>query len=300
MAIVEKTFRSGEVIIKEGEMGTTLFRLLEGNVGIYSDYGKKEQFRISFLKSGGFFGEMAIIEASPRSATVVAECSVKVLEIPGNELNSLFEEKPEDLYLFLRHLGNKVQLMINDRNEAMSLLNSAREADAAKKKSLFAKFKKLSNQYQPKVAGFSEPNAETFRKEFEKITDEGPGRIETYTKGQVICNQGDTSDCMYIVRGGKVGLYKDFRGNEETLVTELGDVSYFGEMGLILDEPRDTTAVATSDEAYVEVIYLKDLEEVFSRCPVKIDMLLKHLSFRLRRLTIDFLDICKDITTNYS
>ena len=50
MAIVEKTFRSGEVIIKEGEMGTTLFRLLEGNVGIYSDYGKKEQFRISFLK----------------------------------------------------------------------------------------------------------------------------------------------------------------------------------------------------------------------------------------------------------
>lgn len=300
MAIVEKTFRSGEVIIKEGEIGNTLFKLLDGNVGIYTEYGKKEQFRISFLKSGAFFGEMAIIEESPRSATVVAECSVKVLEIPGNELNALFEEKPEELYLFLKHLGNKVQNMINDRNEALSLLKSAREADAAKKKSIFAKFKRLSNQYQPKVAGFSEPNAETFSKEFEKITDEGPGRIETFNKDQVICNQGDVSDCLYIVRGGKVGLYNNFRDNEETLITELGEVSYFGEMGLILDEPRETTAVAVSEEAYVEVIYRKDLEAVFKACPVKINMLLTHLSYRLRRLTIDFLEICKDITTNYS
>ena len=51
MAIVEKTFKSGEVIIKEGDPGTTLFRLLSGNIGIYTEYGKKEQFRIAFLKS---------------------------------------------------------------------------------------------------------------------------------------------------------------------------------------------------------------------------------------------------------
>ena len=255
MAIVEKTFKSGEVIIKEGEAGTTLFRLLSGNIGIYTEYGKKEQFRIAFLKSGGYFGEQAIIETSPRSATVVAECSVKVLEIPGNELTSLFEEKPEELLIFLKHLGSKVRNMINDRNEALNLLQSAREADAAKKKSIFAKFKRLSNQYQPKAAGFSEPNAETFRKEFEKITDEGPGRIVTHWKDDV--------------------------------------------MGMILDEPRETTAVVESDEAYVEVIYKKDLEAVFAVCPVKIDMLLTHLSFRLRHLTIDFLEICKDITTNY-
>ncbi|MCR5489649.1 MAG: cyclic nucleotide-binding domain-containing protein [Saccharofermentans sp.] len=300
MAIVEKTFKSGEVIIREGEAGTTLFRLLSGNIGIYTEYGKKEQFRIAFLKSGGYFGEQAIIETSPRSATVVAECSVKVLEIPGNELTSLFEEKPEELLIFLKHLGSKVRNMINDRNEALNLLQSAREADAAKKKSIFAKFKRLSNQYQPKAAGFSEPNAETFRKEFEKITDEGPGRIVTHWKDDVIYNQGDTQDCMYIVRGGKVALYKNYGSENAEKVTELTDVSYFGEMGMILDEPRETTAVVESDEAYVEVIYKKDLEAVFAVCPVKIDMLLTHLSFRLRHLTIDFLEICKDITTNYS
>lgn len=300
MAIVEKSFRSGEVIIKEGDIGKSLFRLTDGNVGIYTDYGKKEQFRISLLKKGSYFGEIAIIEESPRSATVVAECSVRVQEIPGNELNSLFEENPEEIYNFMKHLANKVKSMINDHNEAISLLQSAREADAAKKKSIFAKFKRMSNQYQFQKAEFSEPNAETFRKAFEKITNEGPGRIETFEKGQIIYNQGDVEDCMYIVRGGKVGLYSNYGGAGETKVTEIGDVSFFGEMGMIIDEPRETTAVAESDETYVEVIYRKDLEAVFHACPVKIDMLLKHLSFRLRRLTMDFVDICKDITTNYS
>ena len=243
MAIVEKTFKSGEVIIREGEAGTTLFRLLSGNIGIYTEYGKKEQFRIAFLKSGGYFGEQAIIETSPRSATVVAECSVKVLEIPGNELTSFLKENP---------------------------------------------------------AGFSEPNAETFKQEFKRIKNEGPVRILTRSKGEIIYNPGDVQDCMYIVRSGKVALYKNYGTKEAEKVTDLNEVSFFGEMGMILDLPRETTAVVESDEARVEVIYKKDLEEVFRVCPIKINTLLTHLSFRLRHLTIDFLDICKDITSNYS
>lgn len=300
MAIVEKTFKSGEVIIREGEAGTTLFRLLSGNIGIYTEYGKKEQFRIAFLKSGGYFGEQAIIETSPRSATVVAECSVKVLEIPGNELTSFLKENPEELLIFLKHLASKVQNMIIDRNDAITLLQTAREADAAKKKSIFAKFKRLSNQYQPKAAGFSEPNAETFKQEFKRIKNEGPVRILTRSKGEIIYNPGDVQDCMYIVRSGKVALYKNYGTKEAEKVTDLNEVSFFGEMGMILDLPRETTAVVESDEARVEVIYKKDLEEVFRVCPIKINTLLTHLSFRLRHLTIDFLDICKDITSNYS
>jgi CRP-like cAMP-binding protein len=105
---------------------------------------------------------------------------------------------------------------------------------------------------------------------------------------------------MYIVRSGKVALYKNYGTKEAEKVTDLNEVSFFGEMGMILDLPRETTAVVESDEARVEVIYKKDLEEVFRVCPIKINTLLTHLSFRLRHLTIDFLDICKDITSNYS
>ena len=58
MSIIEKTFRTNEVIIKEGDKGDTFFRLVEGNVGVYTNYGKKEQFRVAFLKAGDYFGEM--------------------------------------------------------------------------------------------------------------------------------------------------------------------------------------------------------------------------------------------------
>ena len=124
--------------------------------------------------------------------------------------------------------------------------------------------------------------------------------IKTYSRGEIIFREGDAGDCVYELSYGSVGIYVNYGKENEQKISELMGEQFFGEMGLILEEPRETTAVATSDEAYVEVIYLKDLEAVFSACPVKIDMLLKHLSFRLRRLTIDFLDICKDITSNYS
>ena len=49
MGIVEQSFSSGEVIIREGDIGNSFFRILDGNVGVYSDYGKKEQFRIAII-----------------------------------------------------------------------------------------------------------------------------------------------------------------------------------------------------------------------------------------------------------
>ena len=77
MSWAEKTFKRGEVIMKEGDVGQSFFKLLDGKAGVYADYTKKNPFRLGFLNAGEFFGEMAILEASPRSATVVAESAVR-------------------------------------------------------------------------------------------------------------------------------------------------------------------------------------------------------------------------------
>ncbi len=295
MGIVTKSFGSGEVIIREGEAGTSFFKLNDGNVGVYSDYGvkDKEPFRVALLSKGDYFGEMAIIESDKRSATIVAECSVKVTEIPKTDMNAYFEENPDEIYLFMKHLGNKVRQMISDYDEAKALLKSAQE-EAASKKSLFSIFKKRINQYQPPETDIPEPDADYFRRELEKITDEGSGRIKSYAKGDVIYKPGDKDNCMFIVRGGTVSLT-----DKDNSSKDLTEVSFFGEMGLIADESRTETATVTSDEAYVEIIYPDDLPVVFNACPIKINLILTYLSFRLRRLTIDFVDICKEITENY-
>ena len=62
MSVVEKSFYKGEVIVKEGDIGDSFFRLLEGKASVYADWDKKDQepFRIALLETGEYFGEMAI------------------------------------------------------------------------------------------------------------------------------------------------------------------------------------------------------------------------------------------------
>ena len=108
MGLAEKTFKKGEIIIKEGEVGKTLFFINEGKAGVYVDYGKKNPFRLGFVEAGEFFGEMAILEAYPRSATVVAERNISVIEIPGDDMNSFFSENPDQIIALMKLLGSRI------------------------------------------------------------------------------------------------------------------------------------------------------------------------------------------------
>ena len=138
MAIAEKTIKRGEIIIKEGDIGKSFFQLIEGRAGVYADYDKKEPFRLAILEAGEFFGEMAILEAYPRSATVVAESNCQVIEIPESDMEKYFRENPDTVIQLMKHLGSRVQAMANDYAEAEQLLKEMRESDAGKNKSLFS------------------------------------------------------------------------------------------------------------------------------------------------------------------
>ena len=92
MGLVEKTFKNGEVIVKEGDTGKSFFQLVEGSAYVYAGTGKEDQIKLGVMEAGEYFGEMAILEAYPRSATVIAKGSVTVIEIPEYELNTYLAE----------------------------------------------------------------------------------------------------------------------------------------------------------------------------------------------------------------
>ena len=70
--MTSKQFKKGDVIFHEGDIGNTLYQINEGKVDIYLCYGESDQKLLTELTPGKFFGEMAVIEAYPRSATAVA------------------------------------------------------------------------------------------------------------------------------------------------------------------------------------------------------------------------------------
>lgn len=299
MSVVEKSFYKGEVIVKEGDIGDSFFRLIEGKASVYADWDKKDQepFRIALLETGEYFGEMAIIEAYPRNATIVAVGNVRVIEIPKDDLTTYFRENPDQILVLMKHLGNRIKAMTNDYNEAKVLLKEVRDAEASKKKSLFSRIKKHVDMYESNKDTIAPPpSAEVIAGVFETITDEGSGDIRGCDTNTIIYEEGTTDNCMFILRNGAVGMYDKNRD----LISELKPVSLFGEMGMLTGDPREATAVAETDDTYVEVITPDYLEAIFNACPVKIELILRQLSYRLRVLNYDVITTCKEITEAYN
>ena len=299
MGLAEKTFKKGEIIIKEGDVGNTLFYIQEGKAGVYVDYGKKNPFRLGFVEAGEFFGEMAILEAYPRSATVVAERNIVVTEIPGDDMSSFFAENPDQIIDLMKLLGSRIETMASDYIESQILLKTLRESDEGKKKSLFSKIKKHMDTYQANKNQLEEPSKDLLKEELEMYKNVSAGQLKTLNKGMFIFKEGKQEDCMYILHTGRVGMYTNYRSKEEVMLSELEAVSFFGEMGIISDEPRNATAVVESSGATVEAISREDLQNMIKKCPKKVYMILRDMSYRLRKLNVDFLKTCKEITDNY-
>ncbi len=97
---------------------------------------------------------------------------------------------------------------------------------------------------------------------------------------------------MYAVYGGSVGIYINYGTEEEKKITSLFADSFFGEMGLLLDEPRSATAVVEEDNTLLECIRKEDLETLYRENPVKVYMIVSHLSHRLRQLTREYVRAC--------
>ena len=301
MSMIEKTFNDGEIIIKEGDTGNTFYYLLEGKVAVYKNYGEDDQVQIRILEEGQYFGEMAIIERYPRSTSVIADGDVKVQEIAAEELNEYFKDNPEKIVLIMKQLGKRLKEMTADYDEAKKMLTDLRSSGSSKKyEGFFMQMVKQSIFTYSKNARIEKPSAEALREAAEVVAqqDKDGNNVESYKKGTIIFKQGEVGKCMYIIHGGIVAVYSNYGQYGENKLTELYPVACFGEMGMVTEEARSATAVSESDETYVEIIRPDDLADLFKTCPAKVDMILKHLSYRLRSLTYDYFNACKEIYEN--
>lgn len=86
----ELTFAPGEAVVREGELGETLFVVLEGEAKIVRG-GRK----VGAVVPGDFFGELAAIDAQPRSASVVAQTPLRVLRLFRRHLMALLDKEPQ-------------------------------------------------------------------------------------------------------------------------------------------------------------------------------------------------------------
>ena len=101
-------FHAGAFVLKEGEAGNEMFIIESGTVEILRGSGVAER-RLGILESGDFFGEMALLDDQPRSASVRAVTDCRLLVIDAPTLDQMLRQYPEVAVRMLRNLAARLR-----------------------------------------------------------------------------------------------------------------------------------------------------------------------------------------------
>jgi len=99
-----KSFTPSQAIIREGEVENEFYIILEGKVKVMQG-GKI----LSFIKEGDFFGEMALLEDAPRSASIFAITPVIVVIFSRDEFKRILSFSPEVSLKILKTLSKRLR-----------------------------------------------------------------------------------------------------------------------------------------------------------------------------------------------
>ena len=291
----EKFFSKNAVVFREGDLGETFYQILEGKAGVYLHYGESEERKLTDMKPGQYFGEMAVIGAWPRTATIVAEDDLRVVEITEAGLNSYFAEQPDRILTLMKQIGGRIRTLTEEYDEVTAFLKEKQGETAEKKEGFLAKLKKYRE-----ISALAKKNAvrttleDTVKAAFPETPKDSSLPVEACDKGQIIFREGESGSYMYAVHGGAVGIYTGYGSALEKKLTTLYTNSFFGEMSLIDHARRSATAVAEEDGTVLEIISAENLQDLFKANPVEVDMILRHLSNRLKKLTVDYVKACNE------
>ena len=81
-----RSFAEGDIIFREGQDGAHAYVVQKGRVRIVKKMKNGKNGTLGFVEAGGIFGEMALMDNSPRMATAVADESTVVISIPEETL----------------------------------------------------------------------------------------------------------------------------------------------------------------------------------------------------------------------
>ncbi|HKF26521.1 MAG TPA: cyclic nucleotide-binding domain-containing protein [Candidatus Acidoferrum sp.] len=267
-AIVKRRFRSGELICKEGEFGSTAFYILEGKARV------SISTPIAHVKTQGggqgFFKRLTSTLAArdahkrddeARDRTIPIDAAVDLnYENPVAELGAgdLFGEmtcmnfyprsatvRAESDVVAYEMLRNVLDIMLKNKNFRAQVDENYRR-------------RALENHLRgvPMFADLSADFIEHLKSSVELLR---------FAPGQVIAGQGDAADSFYLVRIGFVKISEHYPGGELVLAyVSRGD--YFGEIGLLGGGTRTATCTALD---HVEVVRIsgQDFRQMVERFP---------------------------------
>jgi glutaminase len=116
-------YTAGEIIVNQDDEDSSLLILAKGRAEIRSFMDEP----LYFLSPGMPFGEVALIDEKPRSATVTACEATEVILLPADELRRLMYAHPELGLVVLRNLARVLCARVRASNQQIAVLQTLEE-----------------------------------------------------------------------------------------------------------------------------------------------------------------------------
>jgi signal transduction histidine kinase len=114
-----RVFHPNQVVFAAGDAGDGMYIVESGRVRISAVVGQNEPRVLATIGPGDFFGEMAILEDAPRSATVVAEIETNATFYRRDTLLRLLEQRPGLALSFMREFSGRMRALNHKYLEEM-------------------------------------------------------------------------------------------------------------------------------------------------------------------------------------
>ena len=118
-------FNEGQVVFSQGDPSDRCYKVISGAVRIrissYDSNGVLHNVNAQTMRHGDVFGEMGIIDDSPRSASAVATEDTVCAAYTADEMMDLLESNPKEALAYIRTLirrlrSNNIKILIDDDN----------------------------------------------------------------------------------------------------------------------------------------------------------------------------------------
>ena len=255
-AVVRRRFKRGEIVCREGEYGSTAFYIVEGKVNVFL------AAPMAHVKTGGgatgFFSKLGSRLAGRKQDRREGEAERRTIPIDAPvDLpydHPVAELGPGDLF------GEMTCISLYPRSATVQAATDCVMFEMLRNvldimqrnKTLKAE---IEGNYRRRALDDHLRSVPIFSSLTEGFIDSLRNEVELvrYSKGEVICWQGEVADAFYLVRIGFVKVSEEY-AQGDLVLAYLGRGGYFGEMGLVWEGRRTATCTALD---HVELVRIR-------------------------------------------
>ena len=128
-SLVERRFPAGQMIMNQGDAGSSMFIVAEGHVNIHLPGEASRRISLKDIAIGEYFGELALFDDKPRSASAVATTNAILLELDRDTLSTYLIARPHAAMTLLRTLSTRLR-ETNDMLSQRAAKNAVQEVES--------------------------------------------------------------------------------------------------------------------------------------------------------------------------